>query len=122
MPDSIQINREKRWARAGMINWDNTPFTVRDYDFLNIEQGGICEICGSTGRDKHKKLLVPDHDHDTGVVRGLLCIGCNLAVGTCETMGFGVIDDYLREKEKLNAKNRRIKNNGPVYLPWPSTL
>jgi hypothetical protein len=34
-----------------------------------------CEICGS----KNKPSI--DHDHSTGMIRGILCSGCNLAVG-----------------------------------------
>ncbi len=34
-----------------------------------------CEICGTD------KLLVIDHDHDTGLVRGTLCVKCNTGIG-----------------------------------------
>jgi Recombination endonuclease VII len=30
-------------------------------------QGGCCAVCGRAGK------LVADHDHDTGILRGLLC-------------------------------------------------
>ncbi len=49
--------------------------TEIEYDQLLEFQEGKCFLCGkecSSGR----KLSV-DHDHDTGEVRGLLCIGCN---------------------------------------------
>lgn len=36
---------------------------------------GICVICGDTGS------VVVDHDHKTGMVRGALCINCNLGIG-----------------------------------------
>lgn len=35
-----------------------------------------CAICGCTD-----KALVVDHDHDTGKVRGRLCINCNTGIG-----------------------------------------
>ena len=53
--------------------------TVDQYEALLEAQGGVCGICGdicATGR----KLAV-DHDHDTGLVRGLLCANCNIGVG-----------------------------------------
>jgi hypothetical protein len=38
-------------------------------------QNGKCAACGMT------RNLVIDHSHSTGKVRGLLCRGCNLALG-----------------------------------------
>ncbi|MEU1787141.1 endonuclease domain-containing protein [Streptomyces sparsogenes] len=38
-------------------------------------QGGRCAICG------HRRHLVEDHDHVTGMVRGYLCRGCNTQEG-----------------------------------------
>ena len=35
-----------------------------------------CEICG-----KRSERLVIDHDHDTGIVRGVLCSACNTGIG-----------------------------------------
>lgn len=42
-------------------------------------QNGLCSICGS-----NCKLHV-DHDHETGMVRSLLCPRCNQFVGYIET-------------------------------------
>lgn len=39
---------------------------------------GQCEICGLFGR------VVRDHDHATGMIRGLLCDPCNGRLGTYE--------------------------------------
>lgn len=37
---------------------------------------GRCEVCGRSD----VKFCI-DHDHETGKVRGLLCDGCNKALG-----------------------------------------
>ena len=38
-------------------------------------RGAVCAICGADG------VLGVDHDHDSGVVRGVLCVNCNFLIG-----------------------------------------
>lgn len=40
--------------------------------------GPRCWICGAT--EETRRMCI-DHDHATGLVRGLLCANCNLAIG-----------------------------------------
>ena len=47
-----------------------------DYEILMMFQNRSCAICGKTS-----EKLVVDHDHITGLVRGLLCQGCNVGLG-----------------------------------------
>lgn len=49
-----------------------------DYDALLRAQADGCAICG---RPPGKSSLHIDHDHDSGRIRGLLCVGCNNALG-----------------------------------------
>jgi hypothetical protein len=44
-------------------------------------QGGVCAICKQAPGPGRRRGLVVDHDHQTGVVRGLLCNGCNTGLG-----------------------------------------
>ena len=44
------------------------------YDLILAAQGGHCALCG---RPPGKKALHVDHDHKTGLIRGLLCYRCN---------------------------------------------
>lgn len=50
-----------------------------------VQQDGLCRICRrperALGRSGRVRPLSVDHDHDTGKVRGLLCHGCNTALG-----------------------------------------
>mgnify|MGYP000937302100 CR=1 FL=1 len=45
------------------------------YDKMLESQDYRCAICMEV------KQLVIDHDHKTGIVRGLLCVSCNSALG-----------------------------------------
>ena len=49
-----------------------------EYDKLLTNQGGACAICGT---EPNGRALAVDHNHDTGLVRGLLCHHCNTAIG-----------------------------------------
>ena len=49
-------------------------------DKLILEQNNSCAICGVLESKCSKKLHV-DHDHKTGIVRGLLCSRCNAMIG-----------------------------------------
>lgn len=49
--------------------------TTVDVDRMKQAQEGLCAIC------RCEKILVVDHDHLTGKVRGLLCQDCNKGLG-----------------------------------------
>ena len=50
--------------------------TPEQYSALVDAQCGQCAICG-----RGDEYLCVDHSHSAGIVRGLLCHGCNKAVG-----------------------------------------
>lgn len=77
--------------------------TAEAYRALWESHDGRCAICGNepTGQKRH---LSVDHDHDTGKVRGLLCNGCNSALGhlkddptRCEAAA-----SYLRKHKRIS--------------------
>ena len=52
---------------------------------LTTIQGGLCAVCLS-----RPPLMELDHDHDTGLARGMTCRGCNVRIGKYEcTPWFG---------------------------------
>ena len=68
-------NPLKYWARDLKKKYDITP---QDYTEMLAEQDGNCGICGAPPGDSR---LCVDHNHRTGMVRGLLCFSCNVGIG-----------------------------------------
>lgn len=57
--------------------------TIEQWEELKTRQGGLCAICGSPPPVKAKRdVLVVDHCHATGAIRGLLCDPCNHMLGS----------------------------------------
>jgi DNA-directed RNA polymerase subunit M/transcription elongation factor TFIIS len=63
---------------------------LEGYNKLRKKQKFCCSICGkketdvAQGRAKSSETaLAVDHSHETGKIRGLLCIGCNTILGKC---------------------------------------
>jgi len=56
--------------------------TPEEYDALKKRANGLCECCGLP--PKNGKPLHVDHCHKTGLVRGMLCVHCNLRLGFLE--------------------------------------
>ena len=74
--------RGKREARREQL-LKQYGMTLRDYDALLKWQGGVCAICKRPEMERNQSLCV-DHCHETGIVRGLLCVRCNQTCGRLE--------------------------------------
>lgn len=61
------------WASELKRKYNMSP---EQYDDLLKQQGGRCAFCRKKPRARDPRLAV-DHDHRTGMVRGLLCKRCN---------------------------------------------
>lgn len=79
---------KKRWsdktAKSGRRRERNLAqhgITLEQYAQMAQDQGDRCKICRRTADTSFKGVLAVDHSHATGVVRGLLCHRCNLALG-----------------------------------------
>lgn len=75
--DKVRFNN---WKRYGVLNRVGKPFSYPDYLKLYEEQCGKCKIC-LTELQTTKRLFDVDHDHNNGIVRGLLCSPCNAGLG-----------------------------------------
>ena len=72
--------KDKAWAKRLMDNYKLTP---EMYYAILAYQGGVCYACGQPSPVEGRRLSV-DHDHTTGLVRGLLCSRCNPVLGKLE--------------------------------------
>lgn len=70
----VKIKTAKNRVKSYFITDD-------EYDTILEEQGGACAICGNRDGNAVGFALCVDHDHETGRVRGLLCVKCNLLIG-----------------------------------------
>jgi hypothetical protein len=76
----------RKWNTKGKMSARNASLkqrfniTQEDYESMLFSQGGVCAICGEP--PKEGSHLHVDHCHKTGVVRALLCRGCNVAIGS----------------------------------------
>lgn len=59
--------------------------TIEAWDNMFDQQKGCCAICGRH-QSEFKKSLHTDHNHDTGVIRQLLCTVCNHSIGIIENL------------------------------------
>jgi hypothetical protein len=85
-------------ARLGLLRRRLATYglTVEEWQALHDAQGGACAICQRT-----EAKLVVDHDHRTGVVRGLLCNRCNGVLGFIEDeVLMAAATDYLAQSAR----------------------
>lgn len=98
----------KEWAR--FYRW-LTRHGLRpdDYGALFEAQGGKCAICKA--RPQPGKFLHIDHDHKTGLVRGLLCRGCNMGLGCFQdntSSLYEAVDYVTKYQDGENTAGRPI--------------
>jgi hypothetical protein len=61
---------------------DNYNLLIPEWEAVALFQNHVCFGCGLP--NSNGKRLATDHDHDTGLFRGLLCSKCNALLGKIE--------------------------------------
>lgn len=81
-------NMKETAARQGVtareyVRRMNYKISVEEQRRLDDLYDKMCPICGECQADKHGNDLPlhMDHDHQSGRVRGLLCVSCNSGLG-----------------------------------------
>lgn len=82
--DAIKKTPELYAAKTVSQRLLRRRMSIAEYQTQFDKQQGLCALCGlpetETFRGKIRMLAV-DHDHDTGLNRGLLCRRCNCVLG-----------------------------------------
>ena len=78
-------SKAKKYRKENESYWNSQlkykfGITLEDYNSMFSEQNGCCKICNKHQTDFKARFCV-DHDHETNIVRGLLCRSCNLLLG-----------------------------------------
>lgn len=106
-PDKVREWKQRHYKRYKIDIFYKNMFkkfglTREQYDFLWDKQNGCCPIC-EKHLEKYTKDSATDHNHNTGIVRGITCSLHNRAMGM-----FGDDPNLLRKaanylEDKLNV-------------------
>ena len=134
-PERVAASREKTkknnpgyhrgWKRASKEKYRENGLkrlygvTLELYSSLLAEQGGVCAICLSSDPAGKGSFCV-DHDHRTGVVRGLLCSRCNSILGYAkdnpETLARGSVYLIKHKGDKTEGENNAEVLDNPCPI------
>jgi hypothetical protein len=90
--------REYYWQKQNIKLLNNTFFTYEKYQEELVKCNNKCMVC-ERHQDILKDFLVVDHDHATGIYRGILCKKCNLLLGKLKknTLLIEKMNEYLNK-------------------------
>lgn len=71
-PERKRTMRDLYYRRTFGISAD-------EFDVILVAQGRCCAICGV--RPEREASLHVDHCHETGRIRGIVCLNCNQGIG-----------------------------------------
>jgi hypothetical protein len=118
-----QTERGRETARAQSIRWrkenpEKYAASLRKHDLkrhygitpdiwevLFADQNHACAACKSPTSGRKNGQWRTDHDHATGKVRGILCNGCNIALGQTQDdpLRLRLLAEYLEDRRALRA-------------------
>lgn len=105
-PEKVKLQKQQYYKnnidrQAGYKLLSTYGVTLDQYNEKLKTQNNVCAVClkeCSSGR----KLSV-DHNHETGQIRGLLCLNCNRAIGNLKD-NLNIINNmanYLKQYERI---------------------
>lgn len=101
-----RAKKDKKVEKAAYKLKKNYGISEDDYQSMFDSQLGKCANlnCANMPVSSNKKRLFVDHNHHTGVVRGLLCHHCNIALGNVDDRIESLVGliDYLNMHDGTN--------------------
>jgi hypothetical protein len=96
-PERKRVMRDLYYRRTYGISADQA-------DEILAAQNGRCAICGTPAPDRLASMHL-DHDHETGAIRGFLCITCNQGLGLFREDPSRLLRAvvYLRQRESAGV-------------------
>jgi hypothetical protein len=94
--------------------------TTSQLNALFVAQGSCCDACKT--KKPGRKGWQTDHNHTTGVVRGILCQQCNLALGQAKDsveILQSLIEYLRRTSHVVNSQNFRHDGVGEEVFVQP---
>ena len=97
-------NNHHQWKGGRIASFYRSKYNLNltDYQKLVETQNNRCAICDRHAIELRRGLFI-DHNHDTNIVRGLLCVDCNFLLGNAK-------DDV----SVLERAVTYLKNNGTM--------
>lgn len=117
--DYLKSNPQAKAAADRKQHLKKYGLTPESYNEMFSKQKGCCAGCNRHQTEFNRNLVV-DHNHETGKVRGLLCISCNLMIGYAqeETKTLYNLIEYLNEHNPELADH----NSNVVELKFPKKV
>ena len=106
---------KKHWSQESRNDRLQRQYSITEEQYNKIleKQNGRCAICNC---QQHYQRLAVDHDHKTGMVRGLLCVHCNRGLGRFFDSGLRLrnaaayIEKAQETWKRVQAKIQEVKN------------
>ena len=98
--------------RRGLLS--SYGITAEDYDLLINKQRGECPICHTSLHKLTSKQIHLDHDHHTGIIRGIICHMCNWRLSDSDAEWFTSALQYVSKPGVVPRIVGAVMNSGKV--------
>ena len=94
-----KVRKERELKKIG--------FSLDLYNLMLEAQNNVCALCGTDKPGGVWNQWAPDHDHNTGKARGILCFSCNTTLGHIEAK----CPDWMEKAKKYIEQGGFFSDN-----------